>query len=63
MADSVKTSKHLSLIKALQTGRLQSFIEQEEARGIGPADPAELDRGFASVIKAPKSEDQTSRSA
>jgi hypothetical protein len=53
----------LTLAEAMKSGRLQEFIAQEEARGIGPADRAKLDRALAKVIKSPKSEDQTSRSA
>jgi hypothetical protein len=49
----------LTLSEALKTGRLQDFIAQEEARGIGPIDRAELDAVAAALIKAPQSEDQT----
>jgi hypothetical protein len=52
----------LTLSQAVKTGRLQEFIAQEEARGVGPIDRAELDRALAKMIKAPRSEDQTSRS-
>lgn len=63
MADSVKSHRHLSLSEAQVSGRLEEFISQEEARGIGPADKADLDRALSRLIKAGKSEDQTSRSA
>ena len=39
-------SKSLTLVKAIETGRLQEFIAQREAAGIGPVDPKELDRAF-----------------
>lgn len=53
----------LTLTEALAEGRLPDFIAQEEARGIGPIDRAELDVGIAALVKGPQSEDQTSRSA
>jgi hypothetical protein len=52
----------LTLSEALKTGRLQDFAVQEEARGIGPIDRAELDALAAALIKAPQSGDQTSHS-
>jgi hypothetical protein len=52
----------LTLTDALKTKRLQEFIAQEEARGVGPADRADLDRALAKAIKAPRSKDQTSHS-
>ena len=39
----------LSLAQAAMTGQLQEFIAQEEARGIGPIDRAELDRKIATL--------------
>lgn len=53
----------LTLSQAIKDGRLQEFIAQEEARGIGPIGRAELDRSIAVLIKARQSEDQTSRFA
>jgi hypothetical protein len=53
----------LSLSEAIESGRLSDFIVQEEARGIGPIDHAEFDGAVAKVIRAPQSEDRTSRSA
>lgn len=53
----------LTLSEALEEGRLPEFIAQEEARGVGPADIAKLDRALEKVIRQPRSEDQTSRSA
>jgi len=52
----------LTFSEAVKTGKLQEFIVQEEARGVGPVDRAEFDRVLANVIKAPQSEGQTSRS-
>ena len=49
----------LTLNEAVKSGRLQDFIAQEEARGIGPIDRADLDRAIATLIKAPQSEGQT----
>jgi len=53
----------LTLSKAVKSGRLQEFVAQEEARGIGPVGRQELDRHIAELVKAPQSKDQTSRSA
>lgn len=53
----------LTLADAIKDGRLQDFIAQEEARGVGPVDRAGFDALAAKVIKAPQPEDQTSRSA
>jgi hypothetical protein len=52
----------LTLAEAVKTGSLDDFISQEEARGVGPIDPVEFDGLAAPLIKAPQSEDQTSRS-
>ena len=52
----------LSLSKAQKTGRLQDFIAQEEARGVGPIREAEFDMTASAVIKTPQSDDQTSGS-
>lgn len=46
----------LTLAKAVKDGRLQDFIAQEEARGIGPAERDELDREIERVIKQRRSE-------
>jgi hypothetical protein len=53
----------LSLTKAVKTGRLQDFIAQEEARGVGSADKTTFFQALSSVIKQPQSEDRTLRSA
>ena len=52
----------LSLSEALKSNKLPDFILQEEARGIGPAETARLEQALSALIKAPRSEDQTSRS-
>lgn len=57
------TESYITLREAMESGRLTEFVAQEEARGVGPADKADLDRALSRLIKAGKSEDQTSRSA
>jgi hypothetical protein len=52
----------IDLEDAMKSGRLQEFIAQEEARGIGPANSRELDEALSRLMKSEKSEDQTSRS-
>lgn len=52
----------LSLRKAAESGRLQEFIAQEEARGVGPISEAEFDKTASAVIKTPQSDDRTSGS-
>jgi hypothetical protein len=52
----------LSLKEAIRANRLEEFISQEEARGVGPIDRADLDCALAKVLKAPRLEDQTSHS-
>jgi hypothetical protein len=53
----------ISLAEAVRSGRLEDFIAQEEARGVGVADRETYDRALAAIIKAPRSEDQTSHSS
>lgn len=53
----------LTLSEAVKSERLQEFIAQEEARGIGPINRAEFDALTADLVKAQQSKDQTSRSA
>ena len=57
MADLV-----LTLANAMKLGRLQDFIAQEEARGVGSIDRAEFDRLLVKAVKPPQSKDRTSRS-
>ena len=60
--DSVKNLKTLSLSQAIKDGRLQEFIAQEEACGVGSIDKDELDALIEKAIKPQQSEDRTSRS-
>jgi hypothetical protein len=53
----------LTLSEALKSGRLQEFIVQEEARGIGPINRADYDAAAAALIKAPQSKGRTSHSS
>lgn len=53
--------ERLSLAEALASGRLEDFIAQAEADGIGPADRAEFD-ALVGRVTAPLPEGQTSRS-
>ena len=55
-------SRRLTLSEALKTGRVAEFIVQEEERGVEGVDRNELDEVLSTVIKPPRSEDQTSRS-
>ena len=52
----------ISLTEAIKHGRLRDFIDQEEARGVGPISAAEFDETAATVIKTPPQDDQTSGS-
>lgn len=52
----------LSLSQARKEGRLQEFIAQEEARGVGPLDGTNLDAALEMFTKQPRSADQTSHS-
>lgn len=52
----------VSLTKALQKGRQEDFIAQEEARGIGPINEAKFIEAASKVIKTPPRSDQTSGS-
>lgn len=49
----------LSLKEALSSGKLDAFIKQEEARGIGPVSKPDLDTAIKAVIKQPQSKGQT----
>lgn len=53
----------LSLTEALKTGRLQEFIAEREAAGVGPISETDFLSVSAKLIKHEQSEDQTSRSA
>ena len=51
----------LSLSEALASNRLDDFVRQAEADGIGPADRTMFD-ALVGRVTAPLPEDQTSRS-
>lgn len=53
----------LTLADAVKQERLQEFIAQEEARGVGPINRAEFDALLGRAATAPQSKDQTSRSS
>lgn len=56
----------LTLAHALKNGRLDEFVAQEEARGIGPANRKSFDEAIkklATTITPPRSKGRTSRSA
>ena len=54
----------LTLKKALETGRLDDFVAQAEANGVGPVSEAAFDKAVRRVAaKLPQSGDRTSRSA
>jgi hypothetical protein len=54
----------MTLSKALKSGRLREFIEQEEARGVGPANSKQVETAIKALAATlPQSEDQTSRSS
>lgn len=53
----------LTLVEALRTDKLADFIKQEEARGMGPVDRAELDDAIKKLATTPtQSAGRTSRS-
>lgn len=51
----------LTLSEALASGRLDDFVAQAEADGIGPADGVQFE-AMVGRVTAPQPEDQTSRS-
>ena len=53
----------LTLSKAKESGRLQEFIAQEEARGVGPINRAEFESLIGGAVKAPRSKRRTSHSS
>jgi hypothetical protein len=53
----------LTLSEALNTGRLREFVEQEEARGIGPANRKDVEAAIKKLATTPtQSGGRTSRS-
>lgn len=53
---------YLSLADALATGRLDEFVDQAEAEGVGPADRTQFDALVREASKERPPADQTSRS-
>ena len=52
----------LSLREALRSGRLEEFIAQEEARGVGRGALRRMDRALARMLGQPRSADASPRS-
>lgn len=52
----------ISLAEAIREDRLSEFIEQEESRGVGPADQSAFNEVVKRDATQPRSEDRTSRS-
>lgn len=52
----------LTLEEARKTGRLQEFIAQAEAAGVGPIPEADFNATAEAVIRTPQPDDQTSGS-
>lgn len=57
-----RESSMLDLSKALKDGRLQDFIAQEEARGVGPVSEDDFENLAAKVIRTAPPTGQTSGS-
>jgi hypothetical protein len=55
-------SGHLPLRLAIEQGRLEDFIHQEEARGVGSVISSDFDAVIGVVVTPPQSADQTSHS-
>jgi len=53
----------LTLAEAIKSNRLTEFIEQEERRGVGPADRKKLEALLEKTTKPIQSEDRTLRSS
>ena len=53
----------LSLSEALNTDRLEEFIQQQKAAGVGSIREADFDQLSETLIKSEQSADQTSRFA
>lgn len=49
----------LTLKEAMKLGQLEAFIKQEESRGVGTVDKAELDAALSRLITQPQSKGQT----
>lgn len=54
---------HLSLSEALRTGRVDAFVTQAEAAGVGPVSKADFDESVRRVaVTRPQLSGRTSRS-
>ena len=53
----------LTLVEALKADRLDEFVAQAEAEGIGPTNVADFDEAVRRLATQPQSEGRTSRSA
>ena len=56
-------AKMLTLSEAIKANRLDEFIRQQEAAGVGPVDERLFFKAARRVIKPEPQSDQTSRSA
>jgi hypothetical protein len=54
---------NITLSQAIREDRLEEFIKEQEAAGIGPVDERYFFQAASRVIKPAKSADRTSRSA
>ena len=61
--ESDKSLKGLSLAEAQRLGRIEEFVRQQEALGVGPIDRTEFDTGTEALVKVPRSANRTSHSA
>jgi len=52
--------KPITLAEALAEGRLDEFIAQAEAQGVGPASSERFETGLGRLVTEPPPEDQTS---
>ena len=59
MSTNANESSTLSLREAIESGQLQEFIAQEEARGVASISGDEFDETASKVIKTPLQGDQT----
>ncbi len=55
--------KHLTLYKAIKSGRLDEFVKQQETAGTGPASINDFDLLIETASKPRQSADQTSGSS
>lgn len=53
----------MTLAEAIKTDRLEDFVRQQEAAGVGPATEADFLSAASKVIKHETRSDRTSRSA